>query len=138
MIRVCTFVKLGMRHTCCSYREFRGRIPRAEFHGPELCGLRVMEPAEVAEIQEEDKHTAELLEMLMAEFEARLQSHPEPVDQFVSDYWWRRMGQVEAERDQIGDDDIQAMRDIGIRFEGESESSSENESECESAASDET
>ncbi|GJD03682.1 ankyrin repeat protein [Colletotrichum higginsianum] len=92
-----------------------------------------MEPAEVAEIQEEDRHTAELLEMLMAEFEARLQSHPEPLDQFVSDYWWRRMGQVEAEMDQIGDDDIQAMRDIGIRFESESESSSE----CESAASDE-
>ncbi|WQF89797.1 Putative ankyrin repeat-containing domain superfamily [Colletotrichum destructivum] len=132
-IRLCTFVKLGMRHTCCSYRKFEKIISSGNFHGPEQCGLRVMEPAEVAEIQEEDRHTAELLEMLMAEFEARLQSHPEPLDQFILGYWGRRMKQVEAERDQIGDDNIQAMRDIGIRFGSESESSWE----CESAASDE-
>lgn len=116
VVRVCTFAKLGMHHTCCSYRRFLGEIPRDKFHGTERCGLRVMEPAEVAEIQEEDRHTAEHLEMLMAEFEARLQSHPEPLDHFVSGYWLRRMSQVEAEREQIGDDDIQAMRDIGVRF----------------------
>ncbi|KAJ0167662.1 hypothetical protein CTA2_1277 [Colletotrichum tanaceti] len=132
-IRVCTFIKLGMRHTCCRYSGSWAAVPRDEFHGPENCGLCVMEPAEVAEIREEDKHTAELLERLMAEFEARLQSRPEPLDQFVRGYWRKRMRQVEAEMEQIGADDIQAMREIGVRIESDSERSWENES----AASDE-
>lgn len=112
LIRVMTFKMLGMRHTCCSYAwavNFE--------HIIEYGLLCLMDSEEVAEIQEEDRYLAKLLETLMVEFEMKLLEMGLSLSKFLKEYWWPRMDEVKEEWDELSDNDLQAMREIGVVIE---------------------
>ena len=115
IIRVSTFTRLGMNHTCCTYdHSEEGCEVGREILDGEYRLVRVMDPTDINEIREEDRHLASLLENLMEEFEMKLKQQDMSFKEFFYEYWWRRMDEVEQEREEIPDADLQAMRDIGV------------------------
>ncbi|KAI0834656.1 hypothetical protein F5Y06DRAFT_278556 [Hypoxylon sp. FL0890] len=112
-LRVTTFEMLGMKHTCCSYKWRWGLVDILE--DGLLC---LMDPEEVEEIREEDRHLARLLDTLMEEFEAKLQEMNLPLSEFVEKYWLPRMQEVEKERDELSARDLHAIREIGVVLDG--------------------
>ncbi|KAI1373936.1 hypothetical protein F4677DRAFT_461777 [Hypoxylon crocopeplum] len=109
MIRVIVFEFLGMKHTCCTY-EHVYFLPHVTKHGI-LC---LMEPAEVEEVREEDRHLAELLDILMIEFEAKFREMSIPLIRFIQEYLYPRMEEVGKERDELLPEDLHAIREIGV------------------------
>ena len=118
IVRVSTFDRLGMIHTCCSYTEDRSWYDDNELAQKIRDGkyqlVEVMDPADIDEIREEDRHLAVLLESLMEEFVAKLRQRDLLFSEFFYEYWWGRMDEIEQEREEILDSDRQAMRDIGV------------------------
>ncbi|KAI1385722.1 uncharacterized protein F4822DRAFT_445632 [Hypoxylon trugodes] len=100
---------LGMRHTCCSYPWVRN-LDDALKGGV----LRLMDPTEVEEIQEEERYLARRLETLMEDFTKKLQEMKMPFSKFMEEYWWPRMQEVKKERDDMSVDDLQAMRESAL------------------------
>ncbi|KAL8911372.1 MAG: hypothetical protein Q9172_007683 [Xanthocarpia lactea] len=91
IIRLKTFEKLGLRHTCCCYES--GKYP---YH---MCGVfKTIEPAEADEIRDEDRDGIQLLESLLPEFEEKLGD--EDIKSFIDGYWTTRMKEVLAARDE--------------------------------------
>ncbi|KAF3071069.1 hypothetical protein GL218_00888 [Daldinia childiae] len=114
LIRVMTFEELGMKHTCCRYRNKR-YYSLQEIIEEGL--LILMEPAEIEEIREEDRYLAEQLDSLMEEFEAKLQEMGVPLSSFVENCWLPRMEEVKKERDKLSAGESQAMKEIGVVLE---------------------
>ncbi|KAI0846645.1 hypothetical protein F5Y00DRAFT_271922 [Daldinia vernicosa] len=112
LIRVMTFQRLGMKHTCCNYRRFNSLQNLVE-QGL----LALMEPAEVEEIREEDRYLAEQLDSLMKEFEAKLREMGVPLNRFIEEYWWPRMEEVKKERDELSAGVFHAIKEIGVVLE---------------------
>ncbi|KAI0166747.1 hypothetical protein GGR52DRAFT_581598 [Hypoxylon sp. FL1284] len=112
LIRVITFERLGMRHTCCQYKLpfdlnflLKDRL------------LSVMDPSDVDEIREEDRYLAISLEFLMGEFEANLLEADVPLSRFMNEFWEPRMLRWEEERDELSVEDSHAIREIGVVLE---------------------
>lgn len=133
-IRSCTFSRLGMKHTCCKYRynyphtkwpslscfdqsPYGGTVARDILAGT-FHPIEMMEPDDMAEIWDEDAHLAAQLERLMAEFESRYDDEEWgtgiPFDVFFYDHWWKKMDEVEAERDVLSEREREAFREIGV------------------------
>ncbi|KXH38923.1 hypothetical protein CSIM01_06060 [Colletotrichum simmondsii] len=74
------------------------------------------DPSEVAEIQEEDQHLATTLEQLVEEFEVRLNEPSLALEDFWL-YWRTRMKEVKEAKEEIGCEDIRAIREIGVNLE---------------------
>ncbi|KAF4809396.1 hypothetical protein CGCTS75_v014768 [Colletotrichum tropicale] len=117
-VRVCTFDRLGMRHTCCTHDlsshnlEALQLSDRLETHAL----VELVDHMEVGEIQEEDRYLASTLDTLMIEFRTRLQDTAQSFHDFWK--WWnKRMDEMDAEKGSIPHEDIQAMVDIGVRLE---------------------
>ncbi|KAL8903184.1 MAG: hypothetical protein Q9171_007487 [Xanthocarpia ochracea] len=94
IIRLKTFEKLGLRHTCCSYEggAFCYRVWG-------VWGVfKTIEPAEADEIRDEDRDGIQLLESLLPEFEEKLGD--EDIKSFIDGYWTTRMEEVLAARDE--------------------------------------
>lgn len=134
LIRSFTLSRLGMKHTCCKYRYRDPHLvkPDLDADGRELARggtftwdilkgtfhpIQLMEPEEMAEIWYEDAHLAEQLESLMAEFESRYDELGIPFDDFFYGHWWKRMKEVEVERDALSPQDREAFREIGVILE---------------------
>ncbi|TPX12915.1 uncharacterized protein E0L32_006795 [Thyridium curvatum] len=120
IIRVITFHRLEMKHTCCSYISQESRKDVT----PDILAGRykivdIMEPEEVAEIQEEDQHQALHLEALVAEFITKYKEENTSFYDFFFEYWWQRMIEVEAEREHICADDLREIRRTGVVLDGE-------------------
>ncbi|KAL9037929.1 MAG: hypothetical protein Q9180_003441, partial [Flavoplaca navasiana] len=96
IIRLGTFERLGLRHTCCN-NEF---------------GIfETVEPAEADEIRDEDRDGIQLLESLLPEFEEKLGD--EDIKSFIEGYWSTRMEEVLAARDEESVDRV-GMREAGV------------------------
>ncbi|KAL8856106.1 MAG: hypothetical protein Q9178_007301 [Gyalolechia marmorata] len=91
IIRLKTFEKLGLRHTCCSYE---GGVFAYSAWGV----FKTIEPAEAEEIRDEDRGGIQLLESLLPEFEEKLGD--EDIKSFIDGYWTTRMKEVLAARDE--------------------------------------
>lgn len=111
-IRVCTFERLGMRHTCCEY-DFLILLEHDNRLHPHI---KTMDHMEVEEIQAEDDFLAKTLEGLMAEFKSRFRNETQSFRDFWK--WWdERMDEIDAARDPIPVEDIEAMINIGVCLE---------------------
>lgn len=121
-VRVCTFDRLGMRHTCCVHTSFvDGIVSRRSLDRLDRLDrlepiIEVMDHLEAEEIREEDRYLAENLEELMIEFKARLRDRTQSFRDFLK-WWMGRMDEVDEEDDTIPDEDIETMVDIGVRLE---------------------
>ncbi|KAK7413807.1 hypothetical protein QQX98_007300 [Neonectria punicea] len=76
-----------------------------------------MDPSDVAEIQEEDRYLAVRLGGLVEEFEVKFCELNQPFDEFLFGYWWDRMNEVDAEKDELSPGDIEAIRETGVVLE---------------------
>ncbi|KAL0932910.1 uncharacterized protein CTRU02_211873 [Colletotrichum truncatum] len=114
-VRVCTFSRLGMHHTCCVHRiHDQGTILRERGRFAKL--ISIMETEEVAEIRNEDRYLAVTLEKLMEEFSSKLRNDTLSFLEFMK-FWNNRMCEFESEKEQIAAEDLQTMLDIGVRFD---------------------
>lgn len=120
-IRVSTFERLGMSHTCCRYVENSGKfedhdngVTFAILKG-EYKMIEVMDHEDVSEIQEEERYLTELQEVLVEEFEAKYEELGCPLGDFFMTYWWTRMGEVDA-GSSVSGEELDALRRTGVIF----------------------
>lgn len=120
-IRVSTFERLGMSHTCCRFIDNDGKYedPGYEVVFAIMKGeyklIDIMDPEDVAEIQEEERYLGGLLEMLVKEFEVKYQELGLPLADFFMTYWWVRMDEVDA-GSKVSMEEIEALRRTGVVF----------------------
>jgi len=123
ILRVATFNRLGMKHTCCIYP------PWFAADGDDLIQMireghyqivEVMDSAEIDEIQQEDRYLEIQLQKLVEEFLAKFRDGDVAFLDFFYGYWWTRMDEIEREHGGIPDSELQAIRDIGVALDGES------------------
>lgn len=134
LIRSYTFNRLGMKHTCCihQYNDPHANAWKRDAEGKILIGrgtvtwdilqgtfhpIVVMDPEEIAEIQEEGKGLATQLDHLMNEFEAEYDELGVSFETFLFEHCWKRMDDIEAEGDQLAPQEIEAIREIGVVLE---------------------
>ncbi|KAH0423899.1 hypothetical protein CcaCcLH18_11838 [Colletotrichum camelliae] len=113
LLRVCTFMVLPIRHTCCCSWEFtKGFSGWKTFKWT----YRVYEEDEVEEIREEDTNELELLENLLAEFESKIDEMGCTPATFFETYWIDRMGQVlqEIQDRPLPEEEVQGAERLGI------------------------
>lgn len=79
--------------------------------------IDILDPEEIAEIQEEDQHLAARLDGLVAEFNAKFMELGQPFSEFFLGYWWSRMDEVDAEKDELSREDMEAIREAGVVLE---------------------
>jgi hypothetical protein len=115
VIRVATFNAIGMKHTCCSWVEF-SRNNLCSDHTDNDGLVKVMDLAEIREIREEDQYLALLLDALVKEFTAKLIEMCVPFSQFFWEYWWKRMDEIDRERDGLSVKELDALREIGVKI----------------------
>lgn len=118
-IRVSTFERLGMSHTCCRFVDNGGRY---EEPGNEVAFaiskgeykmLEIMDPDDVAEIQEEERYLERLLEVLVEEFKVKYDELGLPLADFFLTYWWVRMDEVDAGNN-VSREELEALRRTGV------------------------
>ncbi|KAJ0107794.1 hypothetical protein J7T55_000056 [Diaporthe amygdali] len=121
-IRVSTFERLGMSHTCCRYVENSGMyegpndgVALAILRG-EYIVVEMMDPEDGAEIQDEERYLAERLEELVHEFDVKYEELGLSLGDFFWSYWWIRMNEVEAE-DKVSREELVALRKTGVILE---------------------
>lgn len=122
IIRLSTFTRLGMKNTCCSYNECHGEeggSPTEEIRDGEYQIVEIMDPDEIEEIQEEDRYLALRLDALVEEFEAKFVELDQPFSEFFWGYWWSRMNEIDAEKEELSHEDIGAIQDTGFVLETE-------------------
>ncbi|KAI0841425.1 hypothetical protein F5Y06DRAFT_308245 [Hypoxylon sp. FL0890] len=108
-IRLITFTRLGMKHTCCRIEE-RHRISLDL--DDDL--VHLLDPTEIDEIREEDQYLAERLEILVKEFEGKFRELNVPLTQFVEQFLWPRLDEIEEERDELTEEELRALRETGV------------------------
>lgn len=122
LIRVSTFERLGMSHTCCKFVENSGKYEGPD-DGVALAILRgeyrvveMMDPEDAAEIQDEERYLAKRLEELVHEFDVKYEELGLALGEFFWSYWWVRMGEVEAEAE-VSREELVALRRTGVVLE---------------------
>ncbi|KAK1526040.1 uncharacterized protein CCOS01_08458 [Colletotrichum costaricense] len=113
-VRVTTFDALGMSHSCCEHKfdHFLRSIDVKTIYDP----IWMTAPNEVMEIQEEDQHLAITLDQLMEDLDAKLNEPDLDLRNFWL-YWCKRVDEVEEFKEEIGCEDIRAIREIGVNLE---------------------
>lgn len=118
IIRVSTFERLGMKHTCCKYIEENFQNLRRDVCHAILADeykiIDTMDSEEVDEIQEEDQYLALRLESLVAEFRAKYDEQKESFHDFFFGYWWQWMDEVQAEEYEVAEGDLEEIQEIGV------------------------
>lgn len=118
-LRVRTFERLGMSHTCCRFVENSGKYEGAE-NGVALAILKgefklveIMDADDVSEIQEEDRYLAKLLETLVQEFDVKYEESGLSLSDFFHSYWRARMDEVDA-GNKVSKEELEALRSTGV------------------------
>ena len=117
-MRLITFEKLELTHTCCrphwyvhdekSHKCIGGQQRQSvRFSRPML-------PSEIEEIRDEESADLQKLAELLAEFEAKVIELDIPIPDFLEQYWEPRMEQVLRENE--GSLDMKALREIGVEI----------------------
>ncbi|KAK1847899.1 hypothetical protein CCHR01_09489 [Colletotrichum chrysophilum] len=109
VIRVATFEKLSIRHTCCRNGWRTG-----------------IDEQEINNLNDEDAIRIKYLEDLVPEFEAAFESMECDVSEFFETYWKDRMSEVLDELDgkPLTKENLQGIEDLGIRLIFEDDESS--------------
>ena len=102
-LRLMTFKKLGLTHTCC-------RFGFDHFSGMRLF-FRIGDQVAIDEIHEEEAADLQKLEELLEEFEAKRIELDLPFMDFLKEYWRPRMDEVLRE----GELDEEALKELGVR-----------------------
>ena len=126
MIRIITFERLGLKHTCCSAKN------SSSYTGIVIAELGDEEDKE--EIRKEQEEQVEKLESLIDEFEDKNQALGVPFVEFLSGYWHKRMKEVLREEVLV---DRDQLRQIGVVMDEDSCTSSDasySDSESEEAS----
>ncbi|KAK1496408.1 hypothetical protein CCUS01_02755 [Colletotrichum cuscutae] len=113
-VRVTTFDDLGMSHSCCEHKfdHFLRSIDVKTIYDP----IWMTAPNEVMEIQEEDQHLAITLDQFMEDLDAKLNEPDLGLRNFWL-YWCKRVDEVGEFKEEIGCEDIRAIREIGVNLE---------------------
>ncbi|ORY15301.1 hypothetical protein BCR34DRAFT_598542 [Clohesyomyces aquaticus] len=106
VLRVLTFEKIGLRHTCHGIL-FHAKI----LDKPTPCD------EEIAEFHDEDRHLIEKLDRLMKLFEAKWCENDGTMKDFVYGYWTEKMGEVIGEMSIISKEQIRGIAALGVRLE---------------------
>ncbi|KAI1492916.1 hypothetical protein F5X96DRAFT_624243 [Biscogniauxia mediterranea] len=117
VIRILTFHRLGIRHTCCNMEENQHRITYFE---DELdC---IQEEDELDCIREEDEALLQQLEVLVTEFVEQFSRGACTLSEFIQGTWTTRMEQIdEEERSRIlTQEEKDSLRSIGVELVDES------------------
>lgn len=118
-IRVSTFERLGMSHTCCKFINNSGK-----YEGPdngvtsaivkrEYKMVEIMDPEDVAEIQEEERYLERMLETLVEEFEIKYEELGLSLSEFFLTYWWVRMDEVDVDG-KVTQEELEALWRMGV------------------------
>lgn len=116
VLRVKTFENLGLTHTCCYriFKEVDGKVQRP-----------TEEEAEV--IHEHERDDIELLDELVAEFEAKWATYDKPFVTFMNRVWRKRMKQVKEDR-QVDQETYQAeLLRMGVTLDEPNEDDEDDE-----------
>ena len=111
ILRSNTFDRLELRHTCCKLEEYWSHA----FGFESLLG--VYEDEEIIEMQEEQSEQLGKLEDLLVEFETQYNQCECTFDEFLGDYWMKRMDEVMSEETPI---DHKALGELNIVLRGNS------------------
>lgn len=118
-IRVSTFERLGMSHTCCRFMNNSGKyedpdngVTCAILKG-EYKMIEIIDPEDVAEIQEEERYLEGMLETLVEEFEVKHEELGLSLSEFFLTYWWFRMDKVEVDS-KVSQEELEALRRMGV------------------------
>ncbi|KAK7428628.1 hypothetical protein QQZ08_004890 [Neonectria magnoliae] len=109
-----------MKHTCCTYDSSTLEsleVPTRAILRGTYQPVHTMDPEEIAEIQEEDQYSATRLDDLVEEFESKFCELNQPFDEFFFGYWWGKMDEVEAEKEVLSREVIEAIRETGVVLE---------------------
>ncbi|KAK2750198.1 hypothetical protein CKAH01_17968 [Colletotrichum kahawae] len=148
VVRVFTFERLGMRHTCCRHHTFGSKSDALGLLSGATGDFRlvsVMDPSEVAEIRGEgcddgdageDRYLAKDLEQLMTEFRASLGDFEDFVEFWG--FWDDRMDRFDRDQPAISRKSRQAMIDLGVHLDRVHEIESDEETSPEVGSQDET
>ncbi|KAG9254311.1 uncharacterized protein F5Z01DRAFT_655124 [Emericellopsis atlantica] len=109
-LRLATFHRLGLRHTCCLWRP---KNPVSDTRLTE-CHLAALSAEEILEIEEEQDALTYDLEHLIDEFEEAMQEHECDFIDFLLGFWWERMERYEKEISTVQTGSAQTLRDLGI------------------------
>ena len=101
IVRVSTFVRLELNHTCCKWHE------------PEEVIYKPYEEEDIVEIKEEQSEGLEKLEALLIEFEDKYNESTWLFSEFIEGYWEDRMAEIMSEELPI---DHRALENIGVRL----------------------
>jgi hypothetical protein len=99
IIRYYTFEKLGLRHTCCIAT---GKT------------IKLRDPEEILELQEEDRFGLERLEELVQEFETEFNPSTDSLKTFLAGYWLERMTELLEAVDSVDEEEIKQIEEIGV------------------------
>ncbi|KAF2010112.1 hypothetical protein BU24DRAFT_496894 [Aaosphaeria arxii CBS 175.79] len=102
IIRILTFDKLNLTHTCC-----HESLKRWWLSDPPDC-------SEIDEIHVIEKKDIELLERLMEEFTAAWETHTGKFQEFIDNVWEPKMEEECGELSDIDESQIQRIMDIGV------------------------
>lgn len=130
IIRLSTFTRLGMKHTCCRYihrcygEEGDHPVSVDEYwHAAdaiidgEFQLVQITEDDEIAEIQDEDKHLVARLDSLVEEFDAKFEELGQSLVEFFYGYWSERMEEIGKEVDELSQEDVEAIQETGVILE---------------------
>jgi hypothetical protein len=100
ILRFITCYSLDISHTCA--HDLRWRI----------------EPDEVREIQDDEKHSILDLDELSAEFLSKYKEFGVPLSDFVKGYWWTEMNAILSSRETPSEEYVRQVRGIGVVLDG--------------------
>lgn len=100
IIRVETFERLELTHTCCEGSSVFDWVPYCI-------------DQDIEEIQEEEHFLIDRLDTLVTEFHEKYIELGVPIPEFLKGYWESRMEEIENE-DVLDDEDIARIRDLGV------------------------
>ncbi|KAJ9662518.1 hypothetical protein H2201_006006 [Coniosporium apollinis] len=112
LIRLETFEKLQLTHTCCKGDHFP-----CDEHFEYRIYSPTPDEAEVDEIQEEERKLIARLDVLVAEFDLEFNKRQESLLDFLDGYWTRRMEEVLAAADPVDEEAIRRAESIGVKIE---------------------
>jgi hypothetical protein len=101
ILRYITFEDLGIMHVCCSYSAT-------------MRDWRTYNDEEVTEILEEESYRIDMLEELVAEFEAAYLDLKLPLPDFLDVYWMKRMRTISQQEQMLKEEEVNRFIKIGI------------------------
>lgn len=112
VVRLMTFEKLGLRHTCCQCSFGKFATPEA---------------GEADEIRDEDREGIELLESILPVLQEALGDND--IHEYLEGDWAAKMQKILAEREELADS--KGMREVGVELQDDDSDLQDDDSDIE-------